>query len=289
MSFSGSNSAPTITGTPATAVDEDSLYAFQPMASDPDGDSLSFSIQNMPPWASLDGSTGRLAGTPDNGDVGDYPNITITVSDGSATASLSPFSITVVNTNDAPTISGFPETSVEAGSDYNFQPVAGDPDGDTLSFSIQNLPGWASFDSATGRFWGVPAADDAGTYESIKVAVSDGVATTALAPFTISVSGVAAIDDGASSDPTGTVTVSWTAPTARTDGSPLSISELAGYTVEYGSTEGSYTSAIPVDDPSATSLDVTGLPAGTYSFVVTARDSSGRESAYSAVVSAQVQ
>ena len=110
-----SNTAPTISGVPAASVAEDSPYLFQPSASDADGDSLRFSIQNRPAWASFNTGTGRLSGTPGNNDVGSYDSITITVSDGSASATLGPFSIRVSNTNDAPSISGTPATSVEAG------------------------------------------------------------------------------------------------------------------------------------------------------------------------------
>ena len=45
---------------------------------------------------SFDTSTGALTGTPDNDDVGTDSDIVITVSDGAATASLSSFSITVI-------------------------------------------------------------------------------------------------------------------------------------------------------------------------------------------------
>ena len=61
----------------------------------------------------FDTSTGALTGTPDNDDVGTDSDIVITVSDGAATASLSSFSITVSNVNDAPTITGTPSTSVD--------------------------------------------------------------------------------------------------------------------------------------------------------------------------------
>ena len=49
----GSNSAPTISGTPPTAIKISELYSFAPSASDANGDNLTFSIQNMPRWASF--------------------------------------------------------------------------------------------------------------------------------------------------------------------------------------------------------------------------------------------
>jgi putative Ig domain-containing protein len=89
------NTPPTISGTPGTAVTVGSAYAFQPSASDANGDSLTFSIANKPTWASFSASTGRLAGTPAAGDAGGYANIVISVSDGQASTALPAFSVTV--------------------------------------------------------------------------------------------------------------------------------------------------------------------------------------------------
>lgn len=90
------NTAPTVTGQPGSSVLAGQSYSFQPSASDANGDSLSFTAANVPSWASFSSSSGRLTGTPGAGDVGTYSGITITVSDGTATASLGPFNITVV-------------------------------------------------------------------------------------------------------------------------------------------------------------------------------------------------
>ena len=74
----------------------------KPPANDEDvGDTLSYSIVNQPSWASFSGGT--LSGTPRNGDVGNYSGIVVSVSDGQQSVALPAFSITVNNTNDAPT------------------------------------------------------------------------------------------------------------------------------------------------------------------------------------------
>ena len=83
--------------------------------------------------------------------VGTYPNIVISVTDGTPNVSLAPFSISVSSTgNRAPTISGTPPSSVIAGKTYTFQPAAADADKNTLGFSIANKPTWATFSSVTG-------------------------------------------------------------------------------------------------------------------------------------------
>lgn len=92
-SNSGANSAPTISGTPATQVGVGSSYSLTPRASDADGDALAFSIENKPSWAQFNTTTGQLSGTPNAQNT--TANIVISVSDGKASASLPAFSITV--------------------------------------------------------------------------------------------------------------------------------------------------------------------------------------------------
>jgi len=112
-----SNSAPSISGTAATQVTAGNNYGFTPNTNDADGDTLTFSISGLPRWASLDTTTGALSGKPQSGDVGTYSNIVITVTDGSASASLTPFSI-VVNAiaNSSVTLSWTAPTENEDGS-----------------------------------------------------------------------------------------------------------------------------------------------------------------------------
>jgi hypothetical protein len=81
-----------------------------------------------------------------------------------------------------------PVTSVVAGMTYTFTPTASDPDGDTLSFSIANMPPWASFNSSTGQLSGTPASANAGTYSGIVISVGDGRTSASLPAFTITVS-----------------------------------------------------------------------------------------------------
>ena len=181
------NHAPVISGSPALAVTAGATYSFRPTASDPDGQALSFSISGKPGWASFSPSTGRLSGTPGSAAVGTHPDIVITVSDGEATASLPAFTITVVAANNPPTISGTPPTSVVAGQLYDFRPSASDADGQSLTFSISGKPGWASFNTATGRLSGTPGANNVGSYNNVRISVTDGVATISLPVFSIRV------------------------------------------------------------------------------------------------------
>lgn len=271
------NTAPTISGAPATSVNTGQTYSFTPTAADADGNALNFSIVNRPGWATFSSTTGRLSGTPTSSAVGEYIDIRISVSDGSAVVSLAPFSIVVNQSNRAPTLSGTPPTTGREGQAYMFTPTSADADGDTLTFSIANRPSWAAFSASTGRLSGTPPTGSVGTYSNISISVSDGSLTASLPAYSIAVQQVAV----------GSATVSWQPPTTRTDGTPLT--NLAGYRVRYGTSPGSYPNTITLPNGGLTSAVIEDLPAATYYFVATAYDSTGAESAYSAAVSKMIQ
>jgi hypothetical protein len=217
------NSPPTITGTPSTSVQAGSHYAFQPSASDPDGDTLVFSITGKPSWASFSTSTGLLSGTPATSNVGTFPNIVVSVSDGHTSVALAAFTITVTAippappTNTPPKITGTPATTVQAGSQYSFSPAASDADGNTLTFAIANKPSWATFSTTTGQLSGTPATANVGTYSNITISVSDGTTSVSLPTFSIQVTAPPAIPP----------TISGTPPTQAQAGTAYSFTPAA--------------------------------------------------------------
>jgi hypothetical protein len=368
------NHAPVISGTPATSVDEGSAYQFMPSASDVDGDSLTFSVENLPAWAVFDPSTGSLSGTPDYDAAGVYSNVILHVSDGELIATLPAFDIAVNNVasndpppderapvllsvtvsgtdivltwtqagltpdggydvfidgidtgtqyrttslttsigglnlearhcfnvesrytstssfypsnqlcsvaqqpaNRAPTISGTPPTTVVAGDRYTFTPSASDPDNDSLSFSVSNLPSWASFSTQTGAISGSPTESQVGVYADITISVSDGTETVSLAPFSVEVETAQAA--------TGSLTISWNAPTTRMDGSPLSLSEIDGYCIFLGDSPSNLTMRVDLNEGSVTSHTLNNLPVGSYFVAVSVYDTDGQASEYSNTV-----
>jgi hypothetical protein len=153
------------------------------------GDTQTFSITNKPSWAGFSAITGALTGTPTNDDVGVTAGILITTTDSiGATASLTAFSVTVSNTNDAPIITGTPSVSITENSAYSFTPTSADIDvGDTLTFSITNKPSWASFNASTGQLTGTPVNDDVGSTTGILISVSDQSESASLSAFDLSV------------------------------------------------------------------------------------------------------
>lgn len=173
--------------------------------------------------------------------------------------------------NNPPTISGNPPPAVSVGDSYSFMPSASDPDGDTLTFSIQNRPAWANFDSATGRLTGVAPLGSEGIYDDISITVSDGSMTASTRSFSVNVTQASL----------GSATLSWTPPVANTDGSTLV--DLRAYKIYYGTSQGTYPNEIYLDNPGLTMYVVDNLAPDTYYFVSTSVNSFGIESDFSNV------
>jgi hypothetical protein len=174
--------------------------------------------------------------------------------------------------NQAPKISGTPPATAREGLAYSFWPKASDADGDTLTFSISNRPSWTKFNVATGALTGTPGPGTVGNYANIRIRVTDGIATARLPIFSIEVQ----------QSSMGSATLSWQAPTTRTDGSPLT--NLDGYRIRYGTAIGSYPNSIDISNEGLTAAVVSDLPPATYYFLISAYDKAGMESAYAGPV-----
>jgi len=140
------------------------------------------------------------------------------------------------------------------------------------------MPPWATFSIATGQLSGTPAATDVGTYSGIVISVSDGLSSSALPAFSITVA--------VAQPPPGNAVLSWTAPTLNTDGTALT--DLSGYTISYGTSPTALTQSVSITDPTATSYTITGLAAGTWYFAIAATASDGTQSALTSVVSVTI-
>jgi len=89
--------------------------------------------------------------------------------------------------NGAPQITGSPQGLIQVGENYSFTPQASDPDNDPISFSIQNRPEWAAFNTTSGALSGTPQAGDEGTYLEIIISVTDGSLSDSLSPASLTV------------------------------------------------------------------------------------------------------
>jgi len=273
-----------ISGSPPQSVTVGQAYSFTPTTANPKKRHVSFGIVRKPGWLTFSTTTGRLSGTPTAADVGTSPaNILIWVEDGVDNAYLDPefgIKVSAAGTSaDKPSISGTPPTSVTVGSTYKFQPSAKDPDGKTLSFSVQNKPAWATFSIATGLLEGTPSSTQTGAYDDVIISASNGQYSSALPAFDVTVTG--------STSSTASAVIDWIPPTKNTNGSPLT--DLAGVRIYYGTSAANLSHMVQISSSTQTSYTLGNLTAGTWYFGGVSYTTTGAQSAMSHVVSMSVQ
>ena len=85
------------------------------------------------------------------------------------------------------------------------------------------------------------------------------------------------------SSSTGNITLKWTAPTTFANGSAISLSDISGYKLFYGSSATNTPNVINISDSTAIQYTVS-LSSGTYYFVICAVDSSGHQGLMSVAI-----
>jgi hypothetical protein len=181
------NRAPVLGAIGNRTVAEGGTLSFTVAATDPDGNTLTYSASGLPSGASFDPATRTFSWTPAYDQAGTYNNVHFQVSDGSLT-DYEDIAITVTGSNRAPVLGAVGNRTVAEGAALTFTVAATDPDGDTLTYSATGLPSGSSFNPATRTFSWTPAYDQAGTYNSAHFQVSDG-SLTDYEDITITVTG----------------------------------------------------------------------------------------------------
>jgi hypothetical protein len=116
-------------------------------------------------------------------------------------------------------------------------------------------------------------------------------ATTTPASGSSSTGGTSAVNTGSKATTpvktiNGVATLDWMPPTSNSDGSVLT--NLAGYTVYYGTSPNDLSQTIKVSNPGLSAYTVEGLTSGKWYFAVTAHSADGVESNRTATVSTTI-
>ncbi len=163
-------------------VNEGQSISFTLLASDPDGDQVTYTATGLPVGATLDGTT--FSWTPGYDQAGSY-SVTFQVSDGVLTDSET-VTITVTNVNRAPILGAIGAQSVDENQNLEFTVSGSDLDGDALTYSSSPLPDGATLNPQTGAFQWIPTYEQAGTYEVTFTVTDEGGATdTEMVIFTV--------------------------------------------------------------------------------------------------------
>jgi Ca2+-binding RTX toxin-like protein len=179
------------------------------------GDTLTHSATRadgspLPLWLSFDAATRMFSGTSANADVGTI-EIRVLATDAAGATASDFFALRVVNVNDAPVVAQeLGDQSVEAGTALNFSVPSGaflEVDaGDSLSLAATALdggalPGWLTFNPASGTFSGTPQVTDVGI-SGVVVRATDASGASASSDFALTVRAVAgsSVSGGAGDD-----------------------------------------------------------------------------------------
>jgi len=184
-----------------------------------------------------------------------------------AAATTTDIDLAEISNNAPPTIVLAAVADAHVGVTFDYQPVAQDPESDTLRFSAANLPAWASLDTTSGRISGTPGPNDAGVYESISITVADATHKVVTAPFSITVNPAL--------EGSGVASLQWETPPSKVSGEPLD--DLAGYRILYGRSSSDLDHSVLITDPATTSYQFSTLTSGVWYFAVVAVNSSGLE------------
>ncbi|WP_210607808.1 tandem-95 repeat protein [Priestia flexa] len=177
---------PPITGNLSFTINEDTTLANRVTATDPDGDPLTFSLQNAPTNGTvLVNADGTFTYTP-NLNFNGTDVFTVLVSDGQGGTAVSTVTITVLPVNDPPTVPNYTFSTQEDASVVGTI-VGNDVDGDPLTYALQTqASNGTAIVNANGTFTYTPNLNFNGT-DVFTVLVSDGQGGTAVSTVTINV------------------------------------------------------------------------------------------------------
>ncbi len=172
---SGNNNPPVITSEAPTDAIVGERYTYAVMAIDADKDPLTYSLSVRATGMTIKSATGVVDWTPQSGMEGRYP-VVVAVSDGKAQVTQS-FEVTVYPKgtiiNHPPVITSKPVVKILIGSEYNYQVVATDTDGDILHYYLSVAPMNMTIDASNGLVKWTPTVDNLGE-QRIIIRVSDG-------------------------------------------------------------------------------------------------------------------
>ncbi|MFA5794301.1 MAG: SDR family NAD(P)-dependent oxidoreductase [Candidatus Brocadiia bacterium] len=168
--------APVLVSPGNQAVDENQLLTFMLSATDPDGNTIAYSMASVPTGATLDAATGVFSWIPDYTQAGSYEVAFKATANGMSDTKT--VTITVNNVDRSPVLTSPGNQSVNENQLLTFTLSATDPDGDTVAYSMTPVIIGAALNADTGEFIWTPDYDQSGSYEVTFKATANGLSDT---------------------------------------------------------------------------------------------------------------
>lgn len=161
-------------------------YFYAAQAVDADGDTLRYSLIDVPAGATIDPDNGQLQWNPSGPGVFDF---IIQVDDGRGGEATQSFSLSITDAsanNTEPVITSTPPTTVQTGSEFDYQVLANDADGDALNYYLVTAPEGMRIEPDSGNITWTPSVDQIGSQEVV-VRTIDARGATTSQHFTVEV------------------------------------------------------------------------------------------------------
>jgi RHS repeat-associated protein len=158
---SGANNAPQISSVPPTRGAVNQSYRYSVVATDPENDSLRYSLGRRPDGMTIT-NQGQILWTPTTAGAVDV-EVQVTDSQGATTTQSYRIEVGTTLINQAPSITSTPRYEAPVGQAYTYQVVATDPENGSLTYQLLSGPVGMSLDATTGLLtWNTPVT---GTYQ----------------------------------------------------------------------------------------------------------------------------
>ncbi len=174
------NRAPVLESIGSKSIDENNTLSFSVSASDADNDTITYSVESLPSGAAFVSQS--FTWTPGYEQAGTH-QVTFVASDSQAQDSET-ITVTVNNVNRAPILSTIGNQSVYTDDSLTFTVSATDPDGDTITYSVEGSPSGATFANQT--FSWTPGDSQVGSYEVTFAASDDNAQDSESITITVS-------------------------------------------------------------------------------------------------------
>ncbi|WP_044190650.1 Ig-like domain-containing protein [Hyalangium minutum] len=180
------NDPPTATARELTTP-EDTPLPITLTGTDPDGDTLSFTVASPPTHGTLTGTPPNLTYAPAANYSGP-DSFTFTARDGQVTSAAATITLSVESVNDVPVVTGGSLTTAED-APLPITLAGSDVDGDTITFAIVSPPAHGTLTGTAPDLTYTPAANYFGS-DSFTFTASDGQATSTPASVSLTVTPV---------------------------------------------------------------------------------------------------
>ncbi|MEG5129330.1 putative Ig domain-containing protein [Microcoleus sp. ARI1-B5] len=183
LKVTGINTPPAIVSIPVTVAGVGGTYKYQVLGTDPENDTLRYSLGTKPEGMKIDARTGLIEWTPGTAGVGSHI-VEVLATDAQGGVGNQKFAVSVgtAAVNQAPTVVSTPLFAASLGSQYSYQVQAIDPEGGSLTYQLLQAPTGMAINPTTGLLtWNNPTAGN----HTVVVGAADAGGLGAAQGFTL--------------------------------------------------------------------------------------------------------